>query len=252
MSSPFDLPPQWLVPQWPVPARVRALVTTRAGGASGGSYSSFNIGMAVGDDPGAVAANRSLLRALLPAEPCWLEQVHGTRVFEAGGAPEDAPPEADASITRAAGVVLAIQSADCLPVLLAGREGRVIAAAHAGWRGLCDGVIEKTVRSMDVPGGSIVAWLGPAIGPLSYEVGEDVYRAFVDRDEEADSAFVARLAPGKYLLDLYALARQRLARLGVAEVHGGNYCTLRDSGSFFSYRRDGRTGRMATLLWLEP
>ncbi len=252
MSQPDALPPQWIVPQWPVPGRVRALTTTRAGGSSDGPYSSFNIGTAVGDEPAAVTANRALLRSLLPAEPCWLKQVHGTRVIEAGGAPEAAPPEADASITRAAGVVLAIQSADCLPLLLAERQGRVIAAAHAGWRGLCDGVIENAVRSMEVPGGSIVAWLGPAIGPVSYEVGEDVYRTFVDKDEHADSAFIARLAPGKYLMDLYALARQRLARLGVAEVHGGGYCTLRESGNFFSYRRDGPTGRMATLLWLEP
>jgi YfiH family protein len=251
MSSP-ELPPQWIVPQWPVPGQVRALATTRAGGSSNDPYSSFNIGMAVGDEPAAVAANRAVLRSFLPAEPCWLKQVHGTRVIEAGGDQRDAPAEADASVTRAPGVVLAIQSADCLPVLLAEREGRIIAAAHAGWRGLCDGVIENAVRSMGVPGGSIVAWLGPAIGSVSYEVGEDVYRAFVDQDEEAEAAFVARLSPGKYLMDLYALARQRLARLGVADVHGGGYCTLRESGRFFSYRRDGQTGRMATLLWLEP
>lgn len=254
MSWPAALPPQWIVPQWPAPARVRAFTTTRAGGSSGDPYSSFNIGTAVGDEPAAVAANRALLRELLPAEPCWLKQVHGTRVFEAGDAGEDrsGPAEADAVVTRTAGVVLAIQSADCMPVLLAERQGRVIAAAHAGWRGLCDGVIENAVRSMDVPGGSIVAWLGPAIGPVSYEVGEDVYRAFVDEDAAAEAAFVARIAPGKYLMDLYALARQRLARLGVADVHGGGWCTLRESERFYSYRRDGRTGRMATLLWLEP
>ena len=254
MSQSDPLPPQWIVPQWPVPGHVRALTTTRAGGSSDGSYSSFNIGIAVGDDPAAVAANRALLRSLLPAEPSWLTQVHGTRVAQVGEAGDDrgGPVEADASVTRAAGVVLAIQSADCMPVLLADRQGRVIAAAHAGWRGLCDGVIENAVRSMDVPGGSIVAWLGPAIGPVSYEVGEDVYRAFVDQDESAETAFIARLAPGKYLMDLYALARQRLARLGVADVHGGSYCTLRESERFFSFRREGQTGRMATLLWLEP
>lgn len=250
MIWPSDLPPQWIVPHWPVPGGVRAFSTTRAGGSSSDPYSSFNIGTAVGDQPAAVAANRALLRELLPGEPCWLKQVHGTRVIDAG---EDrgGPAEADAVVTRTAGVVLAIQSADCLPVLLADRQGRVIAAAHAGWRGLCDGVIENAVRSMDVPGGSIVAWLGPAIGPASYEVGEDVYNAFLDQDENADSAFVARIAPGKYLMDLYALARQRLARMGVADVHGGDWCTLRETDRFFSYRRDGQTGRMATLLWLE-
>jgi YfiH family protein len=245
------VPPRWIIPQWPVPARVRALSTTRAGGASGGPYSSFNVGTAVGDDPASVAANRALLRDLLPAEPSWLRQVHGTRLVDAASLAPGEVPEADAAVTRTPGMVLAIQAADCMPVLLAHREGKVIAAAHAGWRGLSGGVIENAVAGMDVPAGDIVAWLGPAISGPSYEVGEDVRQAFLAADPHAAAGFAAGAQPGKYWLDLYALARQRLQRLGVASVHGGGFCTLKDSERFYSYRRDGATGRMATLLWLE-
>ena len=267
MSAGGIIPAQWIVPQWPVAARVRAMTTTRAGGVSQGAYASFNIGESVGDAPESVVANRARLRALLPGEPVWLTQVHGTRIIDAAsagpdvnpdvnpgvnpGVNPDVNPEADGIITRARGVVLAIQSADCMPVLLADCEGTVIGAAHAGWRGLAGGVIENAVRAMDIPASRVLAWLGPAIGPASYEVGEDVYRVFVDEDAQAAQAFMPD-TDGKYLVDLYALARQRLARMGVPFVFGGGYCTFRETGRFFSYRRDGRTGRMATLLWMEP
>lgn len=246
------IPAQWIVPPWPAPARVRALSTTRHGGHSLGPHAGFNVGMAVGDEPARVAANRALLRALLPSEPRWLRQVHGIRVVDAAALAEGEVPEADAAVTRAPGVVLAIQAADCMPVLLAARDGQVIAAAHAGWRGLCGGVIEHAVNGMQVPAGEILAWLGPAISGPSYEVGEDVRQAFLDADPQAACGFSAGKAPGRFQLDLYALARQRLARLGVAAVHGGGFCTLSERERFFSYRRDGVTGRMVTLLWLEP
>jgi YfiH family protein len=260
MSGQGKLQPglQFIQPRWPVPPRVRALATTRQcgaggvggmGGASRGAYASFNIGAAVGDDPAAVAKNRAALRALLPAEPLWLKQVHGTRIVEAGSA--FLGTEADGAVARTPGVVLAIQSADCLPVLLADKSGRVIAAAHAGWRGLAEGVIENAVVAMAVEAADIVAWLGPAIGPASYEVGAEVRAAFVSHDAAAATAFAPRARPGKYLADLYALARQRLQAVGVREVHGGGFCTLREHERFFSFRRDGQTGRMATLLWLE-
>jgi hypothetical protein len=230
------------MPQWPVPGM---RTSPPRAGAPAAALFQFQYRYAVGDDPRG-AANRALLRSLLPAEPSWLKQVHGTRVAQVGEAGDDrgGPVEADASVTRAPGVVLAIQSADCMPVLLADRQGRVIAAAHAGWRGLCDGVIENAVRSMDVPG-SIVAWLGPAIGPDPTRWGGRVPR-LCGPGRRCRGAFVARLAPGKYLMDLYALARQRLARLGVADVHGGGWCTLRESERFLlSPRCDGAHGHAA-------
>jgi len=246
------MPSQWIVPGWPVAGRVRALCTTRHGGVSDGQYASFNVGVAVGDDPARVAENRARLQSLLPAEPLWLKQVHGTRVIAAD---EIGPGvEADASVTRSAGAVLAIQAADCMPVLLADRSGSVIAAAHAGWRGLAAGVIENAVAAMNIVPGDVMAWLGPAISGTAYEVGQDVHDAFTAHDPAAAAAFVSRRdgVDGKYLVDLYALARQRLARLGVASVHGGGFCTYADAERFYSYRRDGVTGRMVALIWLEP
>ena len=236
-----------IVPDWPAPSRVHALITTRLGGVSLGPYAGFNLGLGVGDDPGAVAANRAILRRSLPAEPLWLRQVHGVTVVDAATA---APlTSADASFARRAGVVCAVQVADCLPVLLCDRGGTVVAAAHAGWRGLCRGVIEQTVATMRAKAGDVVAFLGPAIGPGSFEVGPEVRAAFVERDPRAGECF----APGtgdRCFADLYSLARQRLSALGVTEIHGGGYCTLRDPERFFSYRRDGVTGRMAALIWL--
>ncbi len=222
--------PEVLHPDWPVPPGVRAVVTTRA----------------LGDvkDPAA----RDRLRAMLPANPAWLKQVHGTVVVDAGAVRADAPPEADASSTNARGVVCTVMAADCMPVLLAARDGSVVGAAHAGWRGLCAGVIEKTVDEMRVPGAGLQAWLGPAIGPRAYEVGGEVRDAFVARDAAAAGAFVPT-RPGHWLLDLYSIARQRLAACGVGAVYGGDFCTHSEPERFFSFRRDAAMQRMAACIW---
>lgn len=247
----MSIPAAWIVPDWPAPANVRALITTRAGGASSGAYASLNLGGHVGDDARAVAANRDALRRLLPAEPVWLRQVHGARVVEA--VPGSAGEEADAAVAREPGRVCAVLTADCLPVLLADEAGTVVAIAHAGWRGLAAGVIENVVRALGAGGvapGSLIAYLGPAIGGGAYEVGSDVFETFVAADAGAATAFAPQDG-GKFLADLNMLARQRLARLGVRRVHGGTLCTHSDATRFYSYRRDGTTGRMASLVWLE-
>ncbi len=239
-----------LLADWPAPPHVRTLITTRTGGVSTGPYTGFNVGTHVGDDPVAVAANRASLRLHVPVEPAWLNQVHGTTVVDAATVSTSEPPAADASIARSPGAVCAIMTADCLPVLLSDRAGSVVGAAHAGWRGLCDGVIEATVEAMQRPAGELQAWLGPAIGPDAFEVGAEVRAAFVSRDADAAQAFHA-IPDGKYLADIYLLARRRLARLGITAVHGGEHCTVTDRDRFFSYRRDRVTGRMVSLIWLE-
>ena len=241
-------PPDWILPEWPAPAGVKALITTRNGGVSRGPFASFNLGFRAGDDPEAVIANRVRLRRFLPQEPKWLAQQHGTRVVEVDGI--DDAPRADASIARGPGTVCAIMVADCVPVLFTDRSGTLVAAAHAGWRGLAGGVIENTVRSMGVAPGEVLAYLGPGIGPKAFEVGVEVRDAFVARDALAASAFAPERA-GKWLADLYALARLALTRAGVTRVHGGGLCTLSDSLRFYSYRRDRVTGRMAALIWRE-
>lgn len=238
----------WIVPVWPAPANVRALSTTRAGGVGVAPFDSLNLGTHVGDDPAAVAANRVRLRALLPAEPGWLNQVHGTAVVDL--ATLRGVPDADGAVSRKPGAVCVVMTADCLPVLLCDRAGTVVGAAHAGWRGLQGGVIEATTRAMGVPAGDLMAWLGPAIGPEAFEVGDEVRAAFVADDSAAAAAFRPAGPAGKWLADLYLLARQRLAALGVMGVHGGDACTFTEAARFFSYRRDGRTGRMASLVWL--
>ena len=242
----------WIVPDWPAPRSVRALITTRAGGVSRGAYAGLNLSMRAGDDIEDVAHNRARLRQSLPAEPLWLRQVHGTTVAEADGM--DGSPEADAAVARRPGTVCAVLTADCLPLLLCDEAGTVVAAAHAGWRGLSSGVIEQTLRVMDRPPAALLAYLGPAIGPAAYEVGAEVRAAFIaaDRggDPQAGAAFTPG-KPGKFYADLYALARQRLARSGVVRVYGGGYCTYTERERFFSYRRDGATGRMASLIWME-
>lgn len=237
----------WIVPDWPAPSTVRALITTRAGGVSLGPYASMNPADHVGDAPQAVAANRTLLRAQLPSEPFWLKQIHGDTVAEAGVG----PIEADACIARTAGQVCVVLTADCLPVLFCATDGSVVAVAHAGWRGLCAGVLERTVAAMGVPGEQILAYLGPAIGPGAFEVGAEVREALMAQDKAATAAFSPQ-ANGKYLADLYLLARQRLAKVGVAQVSGGGECTHTDAARFFSYRRDGATGRMASMVWINP
>lgn len=241
------MPVDFLLPDWPAPKHVRALQTTRVGGVSSGVYAGLNLGSHVGDDVAHVAENRSLLRKYLPNEPFWLNQVHGTDVVNAANAGTLAT--ADASYASGAGQVCAVLTADCLPVLFCSDDGAVVAAAHAGWRGLAAGVLERTAASMRVPGNRLLAWLGPAIGPAAFEVGEDVRNAFSGADAHAARAFF-RHGHGKYLADIYHLARIRLAKAGIEGVFGGELCTVTDPARFYSYRRDGVTGRQATLIWL--
>ncbi|SMC26163.1 conserved hypothetical protein [Andreprevotia lacus DSM 23236] len=238
----------WIVPDWPAPARVRALATTRSGGISLPPYDSLNLGDHVGDDAAAVAANRAAIAAYIGAQPQWLNQVHGTVVANAA---DKSACNADACVSREAGAACAIMTADCLPVLLCDRAGSVVAAAHAGWRGLHDGVIEAAVAAMQVQHNEVLAWLGPAIGPRAFEVGEEVRAAFVAHAAEAAQAFAAGAQPGKWLADIYLLARQRLAAIGITAVYGGGFCTVNDAERFFSYRRSKITGRMASLIWLQ-
>jgi YfiH family protein len=237
-----------LIPEWSAPPGVHALQTLRGGGCSPVPWDSFNLGDHVGDAPERVATNRGQLRQLLPAEPSWLQQVHGNVVVDAEKCPSSMA--ADASFARRPGVVCAVMTADCLPVLFCDRAGTVVAAAHAGWRGLQAGVLEQTVASMAVPPSEIMAWLGPAIGPACFEVGDEVKAAFLGVSAQSDIAFVARKS-GKWLADIYELARQRLNRCGVMAVSGGGFCTVSEKSRYFSYRRDGITGRMASLIWLE-
>lgn len=266
---------EWIIPEWPAPANVHGVVTTRDGpGASVAPFDAFNLGIRSGDDPHAVARNRAHLREVLrlPGEPRWLKQVHGTRVVDfspplftredsgraarAGGGnhrqslglPEE--PEADAAVTRTPGVVLAILTADCLPVLFCARDGSEIAAAHAGWRGLRAGVLENTLAAMRAPREEILSWLGPAIGAQSYEVGDEVREAFLENDRAAAEAFRST-RPGHWRCDLHALARQRLRAAGVGKIFGGGFDTFTDP-RLYSYRRDGvRSGRFASLVWLD-
>lgn len=243
--------PGLILPDWPLSERVRAVITTRTGGVSREPYGSLNLGDHVGDDPVAVRMNRERLASALdlPAGPLWLKQVHGCRVAAAGR--ENESIEADASSTDQPGVVCAVLTADCLPVLLCNRDGSRVAAAHAGWRGLAEGVIENALKTFAGPPGEILAWLGPAIGPAAFEVGPEVRTCFVSNNPADAGAF----RPGegdRWFADIYQLARNRLARLGVGYVGGGQYCTVTDSERFFSYRRDGVTGRFASLIWIEP
>ncbi|MFN7184190.1 MAG: peptidoglycan editing factor PgeF [Thermomonas haemolytica] len=238
---------------WPAPPGVQALTTLRHGlGVSAPPFGRFNLGARCGDAPEAVAENRRQLEEALqlPASPRWLRQVHGVAVAVE---PMEDEPEADAAVSATPGRVLAILTADCLPVVLAARGGGEIAAAHAGWRGLAAGVLEATVAAMRTPPAGLAAWLGPAAGPQAYEIGEEVRAAFVDRDPGAAAAFVAT-RPGHWRVDLYALARRRLAAAGLAmeAIHGGGLCTISDPARFHSHRRDGRGGRMATLAWIAP
>lgn len=246
--------PAWFDADWPAPPGVRALTTLRGGeGVSAPPFDRFNLGLRCGDDPRAAQENRRRLAGwlALPSPPRWLDQVHGTAVHRAlaGPAPSQ-EPQADASVTDAPGVVLAVLTADCLPVVFAARDGREVGVAHAGWRGLAAGVLEATVAAMHVPPSELVAWLGPAAGPQAYEIGAEVREAFVANDASAAAAFEAT-RPGHWRVDLYALARRRLAAAGVADVHGGGRCTIGEPASFFSHRRDGRSGRLATLVWTQ-
>jgi len=241
----------WLCPDWNAAPRVRALVTTRSGGASSAAYASFNLALHVGDDPAAVESNRQRLRQApyhLPADPLWLQQVHGTRALAAEDYRQGA--EADACVSHTPGLVCAVLTADCLPLLLCAADASVVAAVHAGWRGLAAGAIESAIVAMAIDPTKLLAWLGPAIGPTAFAVGADVHNAFLRRDAAAAQAF-APLGPDKWLCDLYLLARQQLAGLGVMRVSGGECCTFNDPERFYSYRRAAVTGRMASCIWLE-
>jgi YfiH family protein len=244
----MNLPEQLVIPDWPAPLNVKALQTTRAGGISSPPYDSLNLGDHVGDTPLAVERNRILLNRLLPSEPVWLDQVHGTAVVSADRT--SCLPRADACIARHRAAVCVVMTADCLPILLCDMQGSVVGAAHAGWKGLAAGVIEATVQAMGGAPENIMAWLGPAISRDAFEVGDEVRAAFLAVQPQAASAFVPG-RNGKWFADLYALASQRLNALGITGIYGGGSCTYRERDRYFSYRRDGVTGRMGTFIWLE-
>ena len=241
-----DYPDSWLTPNWPAPVNVRAISTTRHGGISKGPFASMNLGDHVDDDPNAVVVNRNRLVQMLslPSEPLWLEQVHGTEVLGAEGYC------ADARVIAGPNQVAVVMTADCLPVLFCDRFGREVAAAHAGWRGLVSGILEQTLARMSADNSDIQAWLGPAIGPNAFEVGHEVREAFIKHDERAKEGFSASPS-GRWLADLYLLARQRLEAAGIMQIYGGGLCTYSDPDRFYSYRRDGATGRMASLIWID-
>jgi purine-nucleoside/S-methyl-5'-thioadenosine phosphorylase / adenosine deaminase len=234
---------------WPAPSRVRTWQTTRAGGVSKGRYSSLNLGLHVGDDAAAVAANREHLRSRLdlPAEPVWLDQVHGRRLLKLDRG-ETGP--ADGAISSSEGKVLAVMTADCLPVFLTTRSGDIVAIAHAGWRGLAAGVLQAAVEAMARDPAGILAWLGPGISQDAFEVGDEVLRAFTGADPGSAAAF-RRNERGRWQADLYALARRALNRAGVEAVFGAPACTFGEPGRYFSHRREAPCGRMASLIWLE-
>ena len=240
----------FITPNWPAPANVKALQTTRVGGVSVAPYASLNLGAHVNDDGNTVAHNRQLLSPYLPSEPVWVNQVHGIEVIDAANS--GCLENADASFTTKNNVVCVTMTADCLPVLLCDTDGTVVAAVHAGWRGLCDGVIESAIGKIPVQASHILAWLGPAIGPNAFEVGDDVREQFIQKDSQAVSAFKPQ--GDKWLCDMYLIAKQRLKNLGVTQIYGGSinedFCTYTDEARFFSFRRDNVTGRMASLIWL--
>jgi len=240
-----------IAPHWSAPSSVRAAFTLRKGGIGRGPFESLNLGTHVGDNPAAVAENRRRVQMTLslPNEPAWLEQTHGTKVLNLDHAASEKPWRADAAITATPGRVCVIQVADCMPVLFAARNGAAVGAAHAGWRGLAGGILEATLRAMPVPPSQLMAWLGPAIGRSHFEVGDEVRAAFLLQDDRAATAFTAN-PRGRWQCDLSTLARLRLKTLGVPLVTGGECCTYSDPERFFSYRRDGRCGRMAAFIWL--
>lgn len=249
-----------LIPVWPAPNQIKACCSTRSGGVSKAPFDSLNLGRYVNDEFEAVSENRARVQTLLPAEPVWLKQVHGTRVWDADQALPAGVIEADAAVTTKTNTVLTVMAADCLPVLISSPDGAVIGAAHAGWRGLLGGVLENTVDAMQAKANEsdasqYLAWLGPAIGPEAFEVGEEVRSAFMEYEQthslpSSAAAFVAVDGrPGKYWANLYQLARQRLRNRGLGQISGGEFCTVRDQTHFFSHRRDGQSGRFAAFIW---
>ncbi len=248
-SSASGLPEtEWLHADWPAPPRVHTLISTRVGGISQGVFASLNVGAHVGDEPAHVAANRARVQAQVPLPLAYLQQTHSVDVVEAT-ASVAAPLAADASVDRSGTVACAVMTADCLPVLLCDRSGSVVAAAHAGWRGLLNGVLERTLAAMQVDAADVLAYFGPAIGADAFEVGGEVQAAFCAAQAQAEQAF-QDIGQGQYLADIYALARLRLQAAGVGAVYGGEHCTVLDRVRFFSYRRDGQTGRMVSAIWL--
>jgi len=247
----------WITPNWSAPKHIKAFSTTRLGGVSKAPFDGMNVGMHVEDNHEHVSHNRQyLVKALnLPAEPLWLEQVHSTTVVNADHLSVSSSPSqfitADASISHTSNTVCVVMTADCLPVLLTNRQGNVVGAVHAGWRGLNDGIIEATIQKMGCHPTEIIAWLGPAIGADAFEVGDDVRDAFLSSQQGAMSAFKPAKTIGKWFADLYALARLRLRHEGVEYIFGGDYCTYQDKAHFFSYRREGNTGRMASLIFIQ-
>lgn len=247
----MNLPAPWLVPEWPAPPRVRAFVTTRRGGVSTGEYASMNLGLSSGDVPERVERNRAIVRAFLPGDPAWLAQVHGTDVVDLDAPLPEGRPRADGAATATPGRVAVVLTADCMPLFLCDRAGRRVAVAHAGWRGMSAGVLENTVRAIGAGPSEVIAWMGPAISPAAFEVGPEVKEAFEAFDPAAKRDFFPG-KPGKFMADLYGLARRRLERVGVREVHGGGFCTRNDSERFFSYRREPKSGRMGAFIWIAP
>ena len=237
-----------IYPDWPAPSLVKSLVTTRACGVSKGAYEGLNLGDHVGDSQVDVTQNRTVLREQLPADPQWLKQVHGNTVAYVDHLKEQV--EADAAIAKRPNNVCAVLTADCMPVLFCASDASVVGAAHAGWRGLSAGVLEQTVAEMEYKPERMLAWLGPAIGPQAYEVGDEIRRVFVNDMPAAAAAFKG-IGAGKWLADIYALARLRLERIGITQIYGGNFCTYNEPERFYSFRRDGLTGRMASLIWIE-
>ena len=236
-----------ITPDWPAPPIVRTLVTTRFEGVSQNAYRGLNLGDHVGDSWVDVAQNRTLVRELLPSEPLWLKQVHGTTVAYADNLNEVI--EADAAVARRVNAVCTVLTADCLPVLFCATDGSVVGAAHAGWRGLAAGVLEQTVEAMGHPPEQIMVWFGPAIGPSAFEVGDEVRQIFVADLPQAAGAFKGK-GSGKWLANIYHLARLRLGQVGVTQIYGGDLCTYKDASRFYSYRRDGVTGRMGSMIWI--
>ena len=242
----------WIKPDWPAPDNVVCISTTRHGGFSQSKFSSFNLGMHVGDDAQQVGENRGVLisELQLPSEPCWLDQQHGKQIIKLT-ASNNRNVQADAAYTTAPGTVCVVLTADCLPVLFCNQQGSCVAVAHAGWRGLLNGVLEATLKALPVEAKQLICWLGPAIGPSKFEVGDELQQMFVTQDRRHHAAFQPG-PEGRFLADIYQLARNILTGNGVEAIFGGNHCTYTEGQRFFSYRRDGITGRMATMIWLKP
>lgn len=242
--------PSVFTANWPAPGNIHTLISTRHGGVSQGVYASLNVGNHVGDDAQAVAHNRSIVAKHANLPLAYMQQIHSSKVILATEALLNQKMQADAMVDSSASVACAVMTADCLPVLFCNKAGTVVAAAHAGWRGLAAGILEKTIMAMNVPEEEIMAYMGPAIGPDAFEVGQDVWDAFCLQDRQQELAFT-NIGEGQYLADIYALARRMMRNVGITHIYGGEFCTVLEREHFFSYRRDGQTGRMVSAIWIE-